>query len=89
MRGIFVGVLLVFVVMLVIKDGRLLHGDSVNGGCRAVAAPAGDAGSWQACETGTLDAAPDLRRQGCTSMRVAGKTTYWRCPASLAPDPRG
>jgi hypothetical protein len=89
MRGIFVGVVLVFVAMLVIKDGRLLQRDGFNGGCRAVAAPAGDVGSWQACEQGKLDAAPDLRRQGCTSMRAVGKTTYWRCPASLAPDPRG
>jgi hypothetical protein len=89
MRGILIGVLLVFAVMLVVKDGRLLNRGELNGGCRAVAAPAGNTGSWQACEQGKLDAAPDLRRQGCTSMRVAGKTTYWRCPASLEPDPRG
>lgn len=88
MRGIFVGALLIFVVMVLIKDGRLFHRHgSVTGGCHAVAAPVGDVASWQACRAGKLDTAPDLSRFGCTSVRVEGKTTYWRCPARIQGGP--
>ena len=87
MRGIFLGACVVFAVMLLIKDGRLFHEHGVTGGCHAVAAPAGDAASWQACRAGKIDTAPDLRRHGCVSVRTNGATTYWRCPAGIQGGP--
>ena len=83
MRGVFFAAVLIVALMLVIKDGRLLREVGLTGGCRPVAAPAGQDGNWQACDPGKLQGAPDLSRQSCTSVSFAGKTEYWRCPAGL------
>ena len=87
MRGVLVAAALIFCLMVLIKDGRLLRGVGLTGGCRAVAAPKGEDGNWQACEPGSLQGAPDLTRQGCKSAVFVGKTEYWRCPASIAGGP--
>ena len=83
MRGVLVGALLVLTLMIVIKDGRLMHKAGLTGGCTVLTTPAGDAGSWQACTPGKLQGAPDLTRQSCTSVNVVGKTEYWHCPAGI------
>jgi hypothetical protein len=83
MRGVLVAAVLIFALMLVIKDGRVSHNLGLTGSCQAVAAPAGDDGAWHACDPGKLEGAPDLTRQGCKSMKVVGKREYWRCPASI------
>jgi hypothetical protein len=87
MRGVFVGALVILLLMVAIKDGRLLRGAGLTGGCRSVAAPAGQSGAWLACEPGKLQGAPDLTRQSCTSVTFVGKTEYWRCPAPLQGGP--
>ena len=87
MRGVLIGAVLIFVLMVAIKDGRFLHQAGLTGGCRAVAAPAGQTGHWQACDPGSLQGAPDLTRQGCKSVGLVGKTEYWRCPAPIQGGP--
>ncbi len=87
MRGVFVGAALIVLLMVAIKDGRFLREVGLTGGCRPVAAPAGQSGAWQACEPGKLQGAPDLTRQGCTSVTFVGKTEYWRCPAAIQGGP--
>lgn len=67
MRGILVGAVLIVVVMVAIKDGRVLRATGMRGICHAVTAPRGEDGSWQACDPGKLEGAPDLSRQGCKS----------------------
>jgi hypothetical protein len=83
MRGVLVAAILVFALMIAIKDGRLMRKAGLTGGCTVLAAQAGDAGTWQACTPGKLQGAPDLTRQSCTSVKKVGKTEYWHCPAGL------
>ena len=87
MRGVFLGAVMIILVMVAIKDGRLLRQTGLTGGCRPVAAPKGLDGDWQACDPGKLQGAPDLTRQGCTSVSFVGKTEYWRCPAGIDAGP--
>jgi len=83
MRGVLVGAVLIFALMLVIKDGRASRNLGLTGSCQAVAAPRGADGVWEACEPGRLEGAPDLSRQGCKSVSFVGKRELWRCPASI------
>jgi hypothetical protein len=83
MRGVLLAAVVIVLVMIAIKDGRLLREAGLTGGCRPVAAPQGVDGDWQACDPGKLQGAPDLARQGCTSVSFVGKTEYWRCPAGI------
>jgi hypothetical protein len=87
MRGVFLAAALILVLMLVIKDGRVLREVGLTGGCHAVATPKGEDGDLQACNPGKLQGAPDLTRQGCTSVALEGKTEYWRCPAGIEGGP--
>jgi hypothetical protein len=83
MRGVLVGAVLIFALMLVIRDGRASRNLGLTGSCHAITAPAGDGGVWEACDPGKLEGAPDLSRQGCKSVKLVGKREYWRCPASI------
>jgi hypothetical protein len=83
MRGVLVGAVLIFALMLVIRDGRASRNLGLTGSCHAITAPAGDNSVWEACDPGKLEGAPDLSRQGCKSVKLVGKREYWRCPASI------
>jgi hypothetical protein len=83
MRGVLVAAVLIFALMLVVKDGRALRHMGLKGGCHAVAAPPGQEGAWEACDPGKLEGAPDLSRHGCKSVSLVGKREYWRCPAGI------
>jgi hypothetical protein len=83
MRGVLVAAVLLFAVMLVIKDGRASRNLGLTGSCHAITAPPGDESSWEVCDPGKLEGAPDLSRQGCKSVKLVGKREYWRCPASI------
>jgi hypothetical protein len=83
MRGIVVGALLIFALMLVVKDGRASRHLGLTGSCMTIAAPAPDDGVWTACRAGKLEGAPDLSRHGCKSVRFDGKRELWRCPAGI------
>ena len=83
MRGVLLAAVLIFALMLVIKDGRASRNLGLTGTCHVVAAPTGQDGLWQACKPGKLEVAPDLRRYGCKSMSLTSKREYWRCPAGI------
>jgi hypothetical protein len=83
MRGVLLAAALIVLLMIVIKDGRALHEVGLTGGCHAVATPIGQDGDWQACDPGELQGAPDLSRQGCTSVKFVGEREYWRCPVGI------
>jgi hypothetical protein len=83
MRGVLIGAVLIFALMLVIRDGRASRNLGLTGSCQAVAAPKGQDGLWEACVPGKLEGAPDLSRHGCKSVKLVGKREYWRCPAGI------
>jgi hypothetical protein len=83
MRGVLVGAILIFALMLVIKDGRASRNLGLTGTCHVITAPAGQNGLWEACKPGRLEGAPDLSRHGCKSMSLTSKREYWRCPAGI------
>jgi hypothetical protein len=87
MKGVLVVAALIVALMAAIKDGRVLRDAGLTGGCSSVATPRGQTGAWKACVTGRLEGAPDLSRQGCTSVTRIGKTEYWRCPAQIGSAP--
>jgi hypothetical protein len=70
--------------MLAVKDGRILARAGLFGSCSAVAAPAGDVATWQACRAGRLEGRPNLSRKSCTSEAMVQRLEYWRCPARIA-----
>ena len=75
--------MLIFALMLVIKDGRASRNLGLTGRCQAVAGPRSADGVWEACKPGRLEGAPDLSRQGCKSVSFVGKHELWRCPAGI------
>lgn len=83
MRGVLVGAVLIFALMLVIKDGRASRNLGLTGSCQIVATPKGQDGLWEACKAGKLEGAPDLSRHGCKSVSFAGKRELWHCPAGI------
>jgi hypothetical protein len=83
MRGVLIGALLIFALMLVIKDGRASRNLGLTGSCHAVATPQGQQGLWEACVAGKLEGAPDLSRHGCKSASFVGNSEYWHCPAGI------
>jgi len=83
MRGVLLGAVVIFALMLVVKDGRAMRNLGLTGVCHAVSAPKGEKGDWQACDPGKLEGAPDLSRHGCKSVKLVGKREYWRCPSGI------
>ena len=83
MRGIVITAVLVVAAMLAVADGRVLAKSGLVGSCRAVAAPAGQLGDWEACRAGKLEGRPDLTNRSYVRHGVVGKDEYWRCPAPL------
>jgi hypothetical protein len=83
MRGVLVGAVLIFALMLVIKDGRASRNLGLTGSCEAITAPKGRDGLWEACKSGKLEGAPDLTRHGCKSVSFVGKREIWHCPAGI------
>ena len=62
-RVVVVGVL-IFAVMVVVKDGRFLRIAGLKGTCSNVQTLT-DGTQLEACRAGKLAGAPDLTRQGC------------------------
>jgi hypothetical protein len=83
MRGVLVGAILIFSLLLVIKDGRASRNLGLTGSCQAITAPKGQHGLWEACKAGKLEGAPDLTRHGCKSVNFVGKREIWHCPAGI------
>jgi hypothetical protein len=74
---------LVLVLMVAVKDGRVLRKVGLKGSCSVVQTST-DGSQLEACRAGKLEGRPDLRRHGCRDAGVAGTYQYWRCPATVA-----
>ena len=83
MKGVIFVAVCILAVMVAIKDGRILRKAGLTGGCTAMVTPRGETGAWQKCTAGRLQGAPNLSRQGCTSVSSVGKIEFWRCPARI------
>jgi hypothetical protein len=86
MLRVFIAAALVVAALVAVKDGRVLTRAGLVGSCSAVAAPAGQAGVWEACRAGKLEGRPDLSRHSCVSAGVRRGLEYWRCPAPVGAD---
>lgn len=76
---------LVFLLMLAVKDGRVLRLTGLTASCTVVRT-AVDGSQLDGCRPGLLEGFPDLTRQSCTGAGVSGQMQYWRCPAPLVGD---
>jgi hypothetical protein len=72
----------IFVLMLVIKDGRVLRMTGLTGSCSIVQTYS-DSSTLVECHSGKLDGLPDLSRRACTSGQITRKAEYWRCTAGF------
>jgi len=87
-RVVLAGVL-VLALMIAVKDGRVLRETGLTGVCTP-AQSVTDGVQLEACRSGKLAGAPDLSRQGCTTVGgLTGTYRYWRCPAGVVSGPSG
>jgi hypothetical protein len=73
---------LILVLMIAIKDRRVLRTTGLTATC-SVVQTAADGSQVESCRPGRLEGRPNLSRRGCTDAGSAGKSEYWRCPASV------
>ena len=86
-RVVAVGVL-IFALMVVVKDGRVLRQLGLTGRCSPVLTFA-DGTQLEACRAGKLAGKPDMSGQGCRDAGARAALEYWRCPAAVASGPNG
>jgi len=79
---VVIAAVLIFAVMLGIKDGRLTRQIGLSGSCQVVQT-AVDGTQLDACHGGRLAGRPDLSSKSCTSTGFRGTLEYWRCPAAV------
>ncbi len=72
----------IFLLMVVIKDGRVLRTTGLTGSC-SVVQTLSDSSELVTCSAGKLEGRPDLSHRGCTTIGVSGKKDVWRCPAGF------
>ena len=58
MRGVFVAAILIFALMVAVKDGRLMRKAGLSGGCAVIATESEETGVWQAARPGSSRARP-------------------------------
>jgi hypothetical protein len=80
-RVVIVAVL-IFAVMVGIKDGRLTRRIGLAGSCHVIQT-ALDGTQLDACEGGRLAGRPDLSSKSCRSSGINGAVEYWWCPAAV------
>lgn len=73
----------IFVLMVVIKDGRVLRVAGLTGSCSVVQTFT-DSSELAACRAGKLEGRPDLSHHGCQSVGLNATYQYWRCPSALS-----
>lgn len=78
----------ILVLMVAIKDGRVLRTTGLTARC-SVVQTAADGTQLEACRPGKLEGRPDLTRRGCTDAGISGKDEYWRCPAAVVASQAG
>ncbi len=79
---IFAAAALIFAVMVVIKDGRVLRTTGLTASC-SVVQTAADGTQLEQCTPGRLEGRPDLAPRSCTPYGSRGQVEYWRCPAAV------
>ncbi|HZS23405.1 MAG TPA: hypothetical protein VFA30_00335 [Gaiellaceae bacterium] len=72
----------IFLVMLAVKDGRVLRTSGLTGSCTVVGTYT-DSSELTTCLPGKLEGAPDLSHRGCQAVGFSGKVEQWRCPAGF------
>lgn len=72
----------IFILMLVIKDGRLLRTTGLTGSCTVVQ-QLQDSSELVSCSSGKLEGRPNLSHRGCQSVGLSGKNEVWHCPAGF------
>lgn len=72
----------IFVLMLLIKDGRILRTTGLTGSCSVVQTYT-DSSELVACSSGKLEGRPDLSHRGCRAVGYVGQRQAWRCPAGF------
>jgi hypothetical protein len=72
----------IFLLMLVIKDGRVLRTTGLTGSCTVVQTLS-DSSELVTCSAGRLEGKPDLSHRGCNAVGVSGTKQVWRCPAGF------
>jgi hypothetical protein len=82
LKPIFVVAACIFVLMLVVKDGRVLKTTGLTAKCGPVSAVV-QGTVVEACAPGKLEGRPDLTKRDCIAAGIAGKLEYWRCPAEI------
>jgi hypothetical protein len=76
----------IFAVMIVLKDGRVLRTAGLTGTCSVVKATSGggpELSEVATCKAGRLEGRPDLSHRGCKRAGVTGTLEYWRCPVGF------
>jgi hypothetical protein len=84
-KRIVIAGVLVFALMIAVKDGRIMREAGLSGAC-SVAQTLADGSQVEACRAGKLDGRPDLSRHGCKDAGISGTYEYWRCPSSIVSD---
>ena len=79
---VVIAAVLILVLMVGIKDGRLTRRIGLAGSCHVVQT-ALDGTQLDACESGRLAGRPDLTSKSCRRSGVSGPVEYWWCPASV------
>ncbi len=77
---------LIFALMVVVKDGRLLRTAGLTGTCtvvRSTSVGGPDLNELVGCTAGRLEGRSDLSHRGCKTAGVAKAYEYWRCPAGF------
>jgi hypothetical protein len=72
----------IFLLMLIIKDGRVLRTTGLTGSCTVVQTLQ-DSSELVTCSAGKLEGKPDLSHRGCQGIGLSGKKEVWRCPAGF------
>jgi hypothetical protein len=85
---VIIGGLLVFALMLAVKQGWILRETGLTGSCSVYASLPGGA-QQEKCTKGKFDGLPDLSNKGCTSNGPDGSIEYWECPVQLQSSPAG
>jgi hypothetical protein len=79
---VVIAAVLIFGLMVAVKNGRLLRAAGLSGSCRLVQT-ASDCTEVAACKSGRLAGRPDLSGKSCTRLGIRAKLEYWHCPAGV------
>jgi hypothetical protein len=72
----------IFGVMVAVKDGRVLRTTGLTGWC-AVVQRYTDSSELTLCRAGKLEGEPDLSHRGCVVVSLGQGSKYWHCPAGF------